>query len=126
MNVTTIKDLRRRAIASTLFEPTTLLGAIERLGFVQCDPIRAPARAQDLILRQRVVGYRAGDLERQYADLAIEEDYLYAYGVVSETTWRLLHPRATKRLSKIEERVWALVCAQEKIASARVGSALGA
>ena len=36
------------------------------MGFVQADPIRAPARAQDLILRHRVTGYRAGDLERRF------------------------------------------------------------
>jgi uncharacterized protein YcaQ len=34
-----------------LFRPTTLGRAVARLGFVQADPIRAPARAQDLILR---------------------------------------------------------------------------
>ena len=39
-------------------------------GFVQADPIRAPARAQDLTLRPRVPGYRAGDLEARYATLA--------------------------------------------------------
>ena len=46
--------LRRYAIARSLFKPTTLPKAIQRLGFVQADPIRAPARAQDLILRHRV------------------------------------------------------------------------
>jgi uncharacterized protein len=46
--------LRRYAIARTLFPPTTLLRAIRRLGFVQADPMRAPARAQDLILMHRV------------------------------------------------------------------------
>ena len=46
---------------------------VDRLGFVQADPIRLPARAQDLILRQRVKG-RAGDLERRYAALDVEED----------------------------------------------------
>ena len=51
-----------------------------RLGFVQADPIRAPARAQDLTLRHRVNGYRAGDLERRYARLAVEEDCLVNYG----------------------------------------------
>jgi len=30
------------------------------MAFVQADPIRSPARAQDLILRQRVKAYRAG------------------------------------------------------------------
>jgi len=31
---------------------------------MQPDPLRAPARAQDLTLRHRVAGYRAGDLAR--------------------------------------------------------------
>ena len=43
----TTADLRRYAVARTLFAPTTLAKAITRLGFVQADPIRAPARAQD-------------------------------------------------------------------------------
>ena len=55
-------QLRRYAIARSLFEPTTLPRAIARLGFVQADPMRAPARAQDLILVHRVKDYRAGDL----------------------------------------------------------------
>ncbi len=79
----TLAGARRIAISHSLFQPTTLQGAIDRLGFVQADPIRSPARAQDLILRHRVDGYRAGDLERHYASLDIEEDYLYAYGFVA-------------------------------------------
>ena len=63
----TLDDLRRFAVARRLFPPTTLERALRRLGFVQADPIRAPARAQDLTLRHRVAGYRAGDLERRYA-----------------------------------------------------------
>lgn len=97
--------LRAHAVAESLFAPTTLEAAIGKLGFVQADPIRAPARAQDLILRQRVEGYRAGDLERQYAALAIEEDVLYAYGFVTRDLWRLIHPRASKRLSVLEKKV---------------------
>ena len=58
----TLDHLRRYAVARSLFKPTTLSRAIQRLGFVQADPIRAPARAQDLTLRHRVAGYRAGDL----------------------------------------------------------------
>ena len=61
----TLDHLRRYAIARSLFKPTTLMRAIEKLGFVQADPIRAPARAQDLTLRHRVIGYRAGELERR-------------------------------------------------------------
>jgi hypothetical protein len=96
---------RRHAINHSLFSPITLQGAIARLGFVQADPIRSPARAQDLILRHRVAAYRAGDLERQYASLEIEEDYLYAYGFLSKPVWQLLHPRKAPRLRALEKKV---------------------
>ena len=65
-------QLRRYAIARSLFKPTSLPRAHARLGFVQADPMRAPARAQDLILVHRVKDYRAGELERRYPRLAIE------------------------------------------------------
>ncbi|MFH1220400.1 MAG: crosslink repair DNA glycosylase YcaQ family protein [Candidatus Eisenbacteria bacterium] len=110
MKRTGIHLLRAHAIAQTLFPPTTLKAAIKRLGFVQADPIRSPARAQDLILRHRVKAYRAGDLERRYASLDIEEDVLYAYGFLPRTTWRLLHPRKMTGLSKMEEKVYETVC----------------
>src|SRR5436190_11362473 len=93
-----LADLRRYAIARTLFKPTTLPKAIAKLGFVQADPIRAPARAQDLTLRHRVVGYRAGDLERRYPRLAIEEDFFVNYGFVPQATHRLMHPRTARRV----------------------------
>jgi uncharacterized protein YcaQ len=89
----TLDHLRRHAVARTLFAPTTLPKAIERLGFVQADPIRAPARAQDLTLRHRVRDYRAGDLESRYPRLAIEEDCFVNYGFLPRATQRLLHPR---------------------------------
>jgi uncharacterized protein YcaQ len=89
----TIDDLRRFAVSRSLFEPVTLRRAVEKLGFVQADPIRAPARAQDLILRQRVNGYCAGDLERRYASLGIEEDVFVNYGFVSAAVHALMHPR---------------------------------
>src|SRR5687767_8116282 len=87
-------SLRRYAVARSLFGPTTLQGAIDALGFVQADPIRAPARAQDLTLRHRVAGYRAGDLERRYEGLGIEEDFFIAYGFVTREIQALMHPRA--------------------------------
>lgn len=93
----TLAELRARARLATLQPPTTLGAAVARLGFVQADPIRAPARAQDLILRHRVSGYRAGDLERRFARLGIEEDFLYAYGFMPAETLRLLHPRLDAR-----------------------------
>jgi hypothetical protein len=90
----TLIQLRDLAIARTLFAPTTLPRAIARLGFVQMDPIRAPARAQDLMLRQRVRGYRAGELEARYPKLALEEDFFINYGVLPRATQRLMHPRS--------------------------------
>ena len=86
--------LRHQVLGWSLGRETTLGEAMADLEFVQCDPIRSPARAQDLILRQRVDGYRVGDIERAYPDLGIDEDYLYAYGFVARRLRRLLHPRA--------------------------------
>jgi uncharacterized protein len=96
MTTLTLDHLRRYAIARTLFKPTTLGRAIDRLGFVQADPIRAPARAQDLTLRHRVVDYRAGDLERRYARLGLEEDFFVNYGFLRRTHHALMHPRTAR------------------------------
>ena len=93
----TLDDLRRFAVARSSFGPTTLRQALARMGFVQADPIRAPARAQDLILRQRVKGYRAGDLERHYEALGIEEDFFVNYGYVTREVQALMHPRPELR-----------------------------
>ena len=92
----TLAQLRSHAIARSLFAPTTLPKAIERLGFVQADPLRAPARAQDLTLRHRVKGYVAGDLERRYPRLAIEEDFFVNYGFLPRATQVLMHPREAR------------------------------
>src|ERR1700736_2986713 len=86
--------LRRFAVNQSLFAPTTLKRALRRFGFVQADPIRAPARAQDLILRHRVKNYRAGDLERNYTKLGIEEDFFVNYGFVTRSLQALMHPRS--------------------------------
>lgn len=67
------------------------------MGFVQADPIRAPARAQDLILRHRVKNYRAGDLERRYTTLDVEEDFFVNYGYVTRSLQALMHPRSKSR-----------------------------
>lgn len=93
----TLDRLRAQACLATLFPPTSLDGAMHRLGFVQADPIRAPARAQDLILRHRVRGYRAGDLDRSFGRLRLEEDFVYAYGFMPAGTRQLLHPRFDPR-----------------------------
>src|SRR5687767_699196 len=89
----TIDDLRRYAVARSLFPPTSLTKALEAFGFVQADPIRAPARAQDLTLRHRVRNYRVGDLERRYARLLVHEDFFINYGFVTDRVFHLMHPR---------------------------------
>jgi uncharacterized protein YcaQ len=112
----TLNDLRRFAVARSLFPPTTLRRAITRMGFVQADPIRAPARAQDLILRPRVKarktssssraeGYRAGDLERHYESLGVEEDFFVNYGFVTGALQALMHPRPDSRAQRTKEQL---------------------
>jgi len=97
----TLSSLRSFAVARSLFPPTTLQRALQKLGFVQADPIRAPARAQDLTLRHRVSGYRAGDLERRFASLDIEEDFVIAYGFVTREVQALMHPRAGRVIAAV-------------------------
>src|SRR5262249_38000416 len=46
-----------------------------------------------LTLRHRVDGYRAGDLERRYTALDIEEDFFVNYGFVTREVSALMHPR---------------------------------
>ncbi|HKT81112.1 MAG TPA: crosslink repair DNA glycosylase YcaQ family protein [Vicinamibacterales bacterium] len=93
----TLDDLRRYAVARSLFPPTTLARAIERLGFVQADPIRAPARAQDLTLRHRVKNYKAGDLERRYPRLAVEEGFFVNYGFLRRADYLRFQSRGAPR-----------------------------
>src|ERR1700719_3713424 len=102
----TLDDLRRFAVARSLFPPTSLKRVLHEWGFVQADPIRAPARAQDLILRHRVKGYRAGDLERRYESLGVEEDVFINYGFVSRQVQALMHPRSESRVPADGGRPW--------------------
>lgn len=129
-----VRKLRALAVARSLREAATLQQAVDALGFVQADPIRCPARAQDLILRQRCAGYKAGDLERLYPRLDVEEDYLYAYGFVSRGVWRLLHPRGAGSPGAFEKKVLAAVAAlgeahpaalEERLGKRRVTNAWG-
>src|ERR1700756_5283305 len=101
------QQLRAYAISQSLFSQTSLKAAIPRLGFVQADPIRAPARAQDLILRHRVKGYRAGDLERNYVLLGIEEDTFVNCGFVNRELQALMHPRPDVRVPAAGMQAWS-------------------
>lgn len=105
-----IRRLRTLAISQTFFRPTTLRTAMNRLGFVQADPLRFPAHAQDLILRHRVKGYREGDIERRYAALDLEENGLYAYGFLTRQAWQITRPRKTTRPLKFDRDVLSKIC----------------
>ncbi|WP_309571163.1 DNA glycosylase AlkZ-like family protein [Deinococcus sp.] len=83
----------RAAARQTLTRQPSVQAALNHMGFVQADPIRSPARAQDLTLMQRVPGYHAGDLERLYPTLDAEEDMIPNYGFVPRAVQALLHPR---------------------------------
>ena len=102
----TLGDLRRFAVAHSLFTPTTLKRALHRLGFVQADPIRSPARAQDLMLRHRVKDYRTGDLERRYEKLGVEEDFFVVYGFVTKSIQALMHPRSDTGVPAESRQPW--------------------
>lgn len=92
---------------------------------MQADPIRAPATAQDLVLRHRVRGYRVGDLERAFDSLDLEEDYLYAYGFLARSTAHALHPRAAQKLTSLEKRIVAIVRERGAVHPSDVAAELG-
>lgn len=117
--------LRARTLAHLLFAPTDLRTALDRLGFVQADPIRHPAPAQDLILRHRVTGYRADDLIAAYPTLDVEEGVLYAYGFMPRRVWLLIRPRAAAPLSPYEERVLRLVRERTRVGPRDLDDVLG-
>lgn len=80
-----LSHLRHYAIARTLFPSTDLDAVLGRIGFIQIDPITAPAWAQDLILRHRVTDYRRGDMDRAYPSLASEEVFFVNHGYLPRT-----------------------------------------
>lgn len=97
-----LRALRTDAVGRSLRPATSIGAALEALRFLQFDPIRAPARAADLVLRQRVPGYRAGDLDRTYPALDLAEDYLHVYGVMPHAVRDLLHPRPASYRHRVE------------------------
>lgn len=113
----TLADLRRAAYRQALFPQTTLPEVFGQLPYVQIDPITAPAKAQDLILFQRVRDYRAGDAEDQYQGLPVVEDYYMNYGYISRDILPLIYPRTPTRPWSVEgeagdmlEPVYDFIC----------------
>ena len=65
-------------------------------------------------MRHRVVDYRAGDLERRYPRLGLEEDFLVNYGFLPRAHSELMHPRTarnawTRRRQRDADAVLAFV-----------------
>ncbi len=126
-----LAQLRRYAVARSLFAPTALNDAVERLGgFVQADPLRAPARAQDLTLRHRVRHYKAGDLERRYPNSGLQEDFFINYGFLTPSLRQRMHPRTARRVwdasrRKLGDAVLAEVVRLGEAHPAEVDAALG-
>jgi uncharacterized protein len=100
--------MREWAVSQTLHPPAPLEMVLSGLQYIQADPIRAPARAQDLILRPRVHAYKADQLEQHYENLPLEEDYFVNYGFLHSLTAPLFHPRALRETS-IENEIPELV-----------------
>lgn len=104
-----LKEFRHRIVAGSFPEYANLAAAIEGLSFVQADPIRSPARAQDLMLRQRIGEYQAGELEREYPLLAAEEGFLFAYGFMSPDVWQDIGCRPRTKFTTLERDVLAAI-----------------
>lgn len=88
-----VEEARRFHRRAVLLDPpgTTIGGALTHLGYVQIDPVNVCGRMHDLILRNRVAGYREGDLMRHLhgdgVTLAAEErtafeHHLPSYGIL--------------------------------------------
>jgi uncharacterized protein len=117
--------LKNHTISRSLFTPVTLPDALIKLSFVQADPIRSPARAQDLILRHRVVDYKNGDLEQKYTNLSLEEHFLYMYGFVVPEIYSLWFPKKNSRLTNYDKQVLGLVASHGKTHSMKLEQELG-
>jgi uncharacterized protein len=100
----TLEGMRAFSVHRSLWQVPTLARGLNKFGFVQADPIRAPARAQDLILWQRVKNYAAGDLEKKYQKLEVEEDFFVNYGFLTRQVQAFMHPREVGPL-RIEKSV---------------------
>jgi hypothetical protein len=77
-----------------------------------------------------VKAYRAGDLERRYADLGIEEDFFVNYGFLAREFHALMHPRSgfaplSRARARQAERVLAFVRQRGEVHPREVEAELG-
>jgi hypothetical protein len=101
------REVARRFMrrATALDTPLPDVGsALAHLGFAQIDPINVCGRMHDLVLRNRVVGYREGDLQRhlhpESGERVALEHILPGQGILAAfpvEDWRFLAPHARER-----------------------------
>ncbi len=120
-----LSEFKRRIVAESFPDFLRLSDALRGMQFIQADPIRSPARAQDLVLRQRVAGYVAGDLEDTFPDLQVEEGFLFAYGFMTPEVWRDLRWRPHRKLKKIERAVLQTVAELGEVHPRRLDERFG-
>ncbi len=130
--MTSILQLRQWAMKPVTRQYQSLSEALSEIKFIQYDPIKSPLSAQDLILFQRVKGYKPSDLEAVYPNSEFEEDYLHVYGVLSKQIATLLQPRRHYRKtstlyqpSGLAADVLAFVRDRENVLPKDLVSALG-
>ncbi len=99
----TKSSLLELALANSLTRHETIEECIHDWGFIQADPIPAPAKAADVFLFQRVNQYRRGMLEEQYPQLQVEEEYFCNYGFVSPALYKTLLGRTFDKPMQIEK-----------------------
>jgi hypothetical protein len=92
---------RATAIGASLADVGT---ALAHLGYAQIDPINVCGRMHDLVLRNRVAGYREGDLQRhlypERSERVALEHFLPGQGILAAfpiADWRYLAPHAHER-----------------------------
>src|SRR5205085_2615008 len=93
-----LDELRRFTVTRNFPTPTTLNRALQRMGFVQADPIRAPARAQDLILRHRMKDQHTRHYGPRYSPLDLEENVFVNHRYFTPSLPAFIHPRSNSRV----------------------------
>lgn len=123
----TLPQARRFQLkAVRLEEPLpSVAAAIGHHGFIQLDPINVCGRMHDLILRNRVAGYREGDLLRHVYEVSEAagrrafEHYLPGQGIIVAfplDAWPHLVPHIRERARRKQGYAGRLTATEEKLA----------
>lgn len=127
LNITLPQARRFQLRAVRLDEPLpSVAAALEHHGFIQLDPINVCGRMHDLILRNRVAGYREGDLLRHVYGTSEPprrrafEHYLPGQGIIVAfplDAWPHLVPHIKERARRKQGYAGRLTPTEEKLAT---------